>query len=299
MVTAKESRLIVVSTNALHRLMLPDDGTFPLSIYFYQVGSQPYAFRPEDFALVIEPHLLSTQELQELPKGQAWWFLSSLVEIPQEVSSITPHVYAHAIQSLETKRRVFLTAGAQPFLVIAPDEPSSEWLANMGIENLLSQPAVSDKLFNCRKSSSSSILMLGSSSRYVDLFLKVVTAEIEVLTELPNEIAAARHHLERFSIGVNVGESFQKNFSFGAAVHLVAGHALISEALQPLHGLEPGIDYFEFSSPEELLHILNYVQERPRTLELMRSRGYAKASYFRASLVWPKLLSRLEKLLQA
>jgi hypothetical protein len=59
-----------------------------------------------------------------------------------------------------------------------------------------------------------------------------------------------------------------------------------------LYGLEPGLDYFEVTSPSELFHVLQYLDRSPETTKLMAYRGSQKSQDFRASTIFERLLER-------
>jgi hypothetical protein len=63
--------------------------------------------------------------------------------------------------------------------------------------------------------------------------------------------------------------------------------------MTPTYGLEPGIDHLAFRSPGELLFLLDGLRLRPDAYERVRLRGRAKAEAYRASVVWPRIVSDL------
>ena len=79
-------------------------------------------------------------------------------------------------------------------------------------------------------------------------------------------------------------------FDHRVALHLAAGHLVITEPLRPRHGLEPGIDYLETDDPDALARILGPIRTAPDTHRRVRIRGRLKAERFRASHVWGRVL---------
>lgn len=94
----------------------------------------------------------------------------------------------------------------------------------------------------------------------------------------------------RCDVAVNLHNENYPTFENRVAVHLAAGHLLISEPLRPSHSLEPGSDYLEITSPEELSELLARIELQPSAYELTRVRGRQKAEQFRASRVWARLI---------
>jgi hypothetical protein len=75
--------------------------------------------------------------------------------------------------------------------------------------------------------------------------------------------------------------------------HRAAGHRVISEPLDPTHGLEPSTDFLEIRRPDELMTILYQLTRRPDTFERVRLRGRHKADDYRASRIWPRVIADL------
>jgi hypothetical protein len=101
------------------------------------------------------------------------------------------------------------------------------------------------------------------------------------------------------AVAVNLHEDDQPAFEHRVAMHLAAGHLLISEPLRPLRGLEPGLDFLELRSPRELTTMLGALRDVPELHHRVRLRGRRKAEQFRASAVYARLLGDLERDLAA
>jgi hypothetical protein len=84
-----------------------------------------------------------------------------------------------------------------------------------------------------------------------------------------------------------------------AALHLAAGHLLITNPLVPPRGLEPGLDHLVIFELDQLLHFLHELRKRPKVFEHVRLRGRLRAEELRASRVWPRLLADLGPDLEA
>ena len=98
---------------------------------------------------------------------------------------------------------------------------------------------------------------------------------------------------ESCDIAVNIHNEAYPSFENRVPMHLAAGHLVVSEPLSPSHGLEPGIDYIEITTPEALMDAVGRVLRRPDATRLMRWRGRQKAESFRASMVWSRVIHDL------
>ena len=94
-------------------------------------------------------------------------------------------------------------------------------------------------------------------------------------------------------VGINLHNEPYPSFENRVSLHLAAGHLVLSEPLDPTHGLEPGIDYLEVSTPEHLHATIALLQRSPNAHHRVRVRGRMKAEGFRASRVYPRLVHDL------
>jgi hypothetical protein len=95
---------------------------------------------------------------------------------------------------------------------------------------------------------------------------------------MPEHDVAVNLHTDRFP-----------SFENRVALHLAAGHLVVSEPLVPLHGLEPGGDFVEVRTPEDVLRALELLDRHPETWRAVRERGRLAAERFRASRVYARL----------
>jgi len=95
--------------------------------------------------------------------------------------------------------------------------------------------------------------------------------------------------MREHDVGVNVHNEPYPSFENRVSLHLAAGHLVLSEPLDPMHGLEPGIDFLEIGSPEALRDAIALLQRFPNVHQRVRVRGRMKAEEFRASHVYPRL----------
>jgi hypothetical protein len=99
--------------------------------------------------------------------------------------------------------------------------------------------------------------------------------------------------LHRHDVGINLHNENYPSFENRVSMHLAAGHLVLSEALDPLHGLEPGIDFLQVDDACDLRTALAVVVRFPRAHHRVRVRGRRKAEQFRASRVYPRLVADL------
>lgn len=104
----------------------------------------------------------------------------------------------------------------------------------------------------------------------------------------PERLAAV---LREAAIGVNVHAVPSVQLEPAVLVHLAAGHLLVSEPLAPGRGLVAGLDYVEAANLEEIQLAVWSVQQWPPAYRAMRRRGRFKAELFRASRVYPRVVS--------
>jgi hypothetical protein len=99
--------------------------------------------------------------------------------------------------------------------------------------------------------------------------------------------------MREHDVGINLHNEPYPSFENRVSLHLAAGHLVLTEPLDPPHGLERGIDYLEVDDPQELYDALALLQRFPNLHQRVRVRGRMKAEGFRASRVYPRLLHDL------
>lgn len=108
---------------------------------------------------------------------------------------------------------------------------------------------------------------------------------------------AGASELERLmgqhDIAINVHNNPYPSFENRVCLHLAAGHLVLSEPLDPLHGLEPGIDFVVFDTASQLDEALRSLRRAPNVWRAVRLRGRRKAEQYRASRVYPRLIADL------
>ena len=135
------------------------------------------------------------------------------------------------------------------------------------------------------------LLFIGRSTPYREAMLTPVKHQYDLL-HLAFGVDA--DHLERVlrehDVGINVHNDKYSSFENRVLLHMAAGHLVLTEGLSPLHGLEPGIDFVEFSHNGQLLWAVDRLIRFPTIWDRVRIRGRLKADQYRASRVWPRLI---------
>jgi len=125
-------------------------------------------------------------------------------------------------------------------------------------------------------------ILVAAKHRY-DILHVAHGVDVEMLMELFGEC----------DVGINLHNEPYPSFENRVCLHLAAGHLVLSERLSPTHGLEPGIDFIEISTPQEIIHILHVLETYPGAYDKVRIRGRIKAELYRASAVYPRLIHDL------
>lgn len=138
------------------------------------------------------------------------------------------------------------------------------------------------------------VMFVGRSTEHRERFLVPCKHEWDILhvafgADLDRLIALMREH----HVGINLHNEPYPSFENRVCLHLAAGHLVLSEPLDPTHGLEPGLDYLEVSLPGDLLHHVERLNRFPDYQHRVRVRGRQKAEQYRASRVWPRLVEDL------
>jgi hypothetical protein len=155
---------------------------------------------------------------------------------------------------------------------------------------------VADRLFAPPRAPSATptILFVGRSTEHRERFLARPKAELDVVHAAfgigPDEL---ERMMREHDIAVNLHNEPYPSFENRVSLHLAAGQLVVSETLDPTHGLEPDIDYLEVAEPEQLLAVLRTAVVQPRAYARVRVRGRMKAEAFRASRVYPRLVADL------
>jgi hypothetical protein len=114
------------------------------------------------------------------------------------------------------------------------------------------------------------------------------------LRDFPDAIARDITALHDADTALNIhAERWIRAFEPTVLVHLAAGHLVITEVLEPLYGLEPGLDVVMVGDHYELDLRVHQLFKTPAMYDRVRIRGHHKSRQFAASTVWPRVIADL------
>src|SRR5690606_13373405 len=93
-----------------------------------------------------------------------------------------------------------------------------------------------------------------------------------------------------FLVAIKLHNEPYPSFENRVPLHLAVGYLVISEALSPTNGLEPGLDFLLAEDADYLVSYLGLIADDPQRFHPVRARGHLKAEAFRASRVYARLL---------
>jgi hypothetical protein len=143
-------------------------------------------------------------------------------------------------------------------------------------------------------------IFVGRSTPHREEFLTPCKHEFDVL-HIAHGASDERlsQLLSEHAVAINLHNEPYPTFENRVALHLAAGQLVVSELLSPTHGLEPGIDFIQVTTPAELHMAVSTAYHRPAAFWRVRLRGRRKAEQFRASAVYPRLIQDLVRDLRA
>lgn len=97
-------------------------------------------------------------------------------------------------------------------------------------------------------------------------------------------------YLRWSDVQLNLHNNPYPSFENRVCLALAAGHLVISEALSPRHELQPGRDYLEAGTPQELLALVERLARESAAFTDVQAAGRLQADRFRASRVYPELV---------
>lgn len=135
------------------------------------------------------------------------------------------------------------------------------------------------------------VLFLGRSTPHRESVLSAVKHDFDVLHVADGvrgeELVAL---LARTDVGLNAHRTSEGGFEHRVPLHLARGHLVVSETLDPAHGLEADIDFLEVRDGRAMHRVVAAVRRHPQMHRRVRIRGRLKAERFRASRVWPRVV---------
>jgi hypothetical protein len=91
-------------------------------------------------------------------------------------------------------------------------------------------------------------------------------------------------------VQLNLHNNPYPTFENRVCIALAAGHLVISEALSPSHGLQPGVDHLQVETGQTLLELVEELHHVPGAYAQVQAAGRSQAERFRASRVYPQLV---------
>jgi hypothetical protein len=137
-------------------------------------------------------------------------------------------------------------------------------------------------------------LFVGRSTPHREQFLTPCKHEFDLL-HVAHGLSDERltSLFSEYPVAINLHNEPYPTFENRVAMHLAAAQLVITEPLSPTHGLEPGLDFVQVTSPGEMHLAVATAYHRPAAFRRIRLRGRQKAERFRASAVYPRLVSDL------
>jgi hypothetical protein len=243
-------------------------------------------FEP-DAVVVFRPEVLPPGVLQDVDAA----IVGFLTEPVPRTLDGAPHPdlakRARDLQRLDT-RNVDRLVSFDPNIVPMADTVMPVWRS-------LPIP-VADRLYRdpAPLTSPPRLVFIGRSTPHRERYLRPVKERYDLLhVAFGAGVEDLERYLAQHEVTLNLHNEPYPSFENRVCLHLAAGHLVISEPLSPTHGLEPGRDYLEVGSPDELMAALRSVEEDPRRAERIRVCGRQKGEAFRASAVFDRLIADL------
>ena len=96
--------------------------------------------------------------------------------------------------------------------------------------------------------------------------------------------------LENADVQLNLHNHEYPSFENRVSIALAAGHLVISEPLSPTHGLAPGVDYLEATTPKAFSAFVEDLERDADAYVDIQHAGRQQAERFRASGQYPQLI---------
>ena len=287
----------VIGSRSIFRFFLPPEGKPFRSSQFLLVepADAGAVFRelPDDgcLTIVVDPDDYLPAHTALLSGPIAFWFLSRLALDRTELYREAPGLLTAAKENIE-KRAMFLKGRNLEDVrsIVVSDLASYDFCLALGINSVLSPPPVSDEVYRGNALPSGKSLGWWTlhdsySSKFLSVIHKTDGVDLRMTDSGVESMLAGN-----FSIVVH--NPAVSGFPYEAAVSLAAGHTLIATELHPLWGLEPGIDFLEVSTPEELRYLVQSLLRGESVTQLLSFRGQRKAGVFNAERVFRELMGR-------
>jgi len=241
--------------------------------------------------VVVNPSEYEERDIRAIPRPLWLWYLDPISQGDSSVASLAPGLSGQASELFLQRQTFAERLGDDSVdLSIASDEPTRDLLLGRNNAVIMSPPPVNE---NLRKNPSPmrddfSIGNFGPRSSYVEAFIEEPRARLDLLGWRDDP------GLSGMALVTHVfacSPTIFPQLTYEALLALSCRQTLLSTQIAPRWGLEPGIDFLEVSTPEELIRIGEYLQRSPLATSLLAERGYRKSSLFSASSVWRRVLN--------
>ena len=290
--------LRVVSTSELHQLLLPPAGGLFEQVDFVHLLPESAPYREpkssltNTISLIVNPQSFSCREICG-DASRIWlWSLETLGGPDSAFAKTAPQSHKFFTEQVSRVRKKFLRAvGENVELVVVPDSQSQAFLRSRGISSVISPPAINNGFGRGRRNNllDSKVVAVSVNDEVGRAFYEAGKNRLTVLNPRDSHF---RDQLLSSSHLVNLQNAQLDPFPLLAAASLYSGIALVTRALRSQWGFEPGIDYLQVSSPDELYHVLEKLALSPRLTQLMGYRARQKAAIFESSAVFERLYNK-------
>jgi hypothetical protein len=289
-------RVAFVGQSTFFRACVPDEHGELVETTFieFREGKDPAPMRVEldrlapDAVVVFRPETLPTGALADVPAP----VLGFLTEpVPRTLTGQPHHDLAKRGRDLERLDRanVDRLVSFDPLIAPVAERVFPVWRS-------LPIP-VSDRLFmdpGPLRGPEPRMVFVGRSTPHREAFLRPVKDFYDILhVAFGAGVDELDNLLRDHDVTINLHNEPYPSFENRVCLHLAAGHLVISEPLSPRHGLEPGRDYLEIDTPEDLLRTIWEAQRHHERTDAIRRSGRMKAEAFRASTVFGELVDDL------
>lgn len=287
----------MVSSQSVFEFALPFEGQFFESTQFLKV---PVATAGEAFpalggeellTIVINPDDYSTRQLSSISGKVVLWFMRKMVSPPLSRFSDVERLANSAAEKVQLRKDFLLGLTSFParYRYVVSDCDTRDFLMAHSLQTTMRPPpvnlvAVREKV---RPNLTSRTLSISDGGDYSQVFLASLPTALIPLDygdENWQERFFASSHV------VNVGDSVFPHLTYESALSIAAGKTLISTAIEPLWGLEPGLDFIEVVTPEELARVCETILRNPPFTRLMGKRASQKAEVFESERIVRNLL---------
>ena len=289
-------RLQIVSSQGVFEFALPFAGQLFEATQFFRVpGAEANDVFPTigdaaRLTIVINPDDYSVRELRSISGTVVLWFMRKMVSPPTSRFSDVEGLVAAGEEKIKSRKDFLheLICSPNNYRYVVSDCDTRDFLMTRSLQATISPPpinlvAVREKV---RPNLTSRILTASDGGDYSQVFL----------SSLPTDWASLdygdKNWQESFfgaSHVVDIGDSVFPHLTYESTLSIAAGKTLISTALEPLWGLEPGLDFIEVATPEELSRVSETILRNPPFTRLMATRAAQKAKVFDSQRVMKRL----------